>query len=165
MKPSIPEIGTVIKIHEDTATVMLKGGESCKGCGQAKMGLCNAASTNMMLTVKNYIGANIGDKVVIGIDKKTKTKGYFLAFVIPLFSLIFGSLIGHFLGKYLAIPSLEVSVGFTILILASFFSLKKLKALDSSSSMAIKSVISDNKFSECIESDEMRRYSNLPQKV
>ena len=51
MKPSIPEIGTVIRLQGDIATVMLKGGESCKGCGQAKIGLCKAGGTTMMLTV------------------------------------------------------------------------------------------------------------------
>ncbi len=159
MKPSIPEIGTVIRLQGDTATVMLKGRESCKGCGQAKIGLCKAASTNMMLTVKNPVGAKVGDSVTVGIDKEIKTKGYFLAFIIPLLSLIFGALSGHVIGRQLSIPSLEVVSGFIALLFVSFFSFRRLKILDSSSSMAIKSVISDNRFSECIESDEMRRYS------
>ena len=68
MKPSIPEIGTVIKLQGDVATVMLKGGESCKGCGQAKIGLCKAGSTNMMLTVKNHIGALSAGKYVIPVS-------------------------------------------------------------------------------------------------
>ncbi|MEW6739324.1 MAG: SoxR reducing system RseC family protein [Nitrospirota bacterium] len=159
MKPSIPEIGTVIRLQGDIATVMLKGGESCKGCGQAKIGLCKAGGTTMMLTVKNPIDAKIGDSVTVGIDKGIKTKGYFLAFIIPLLSLIFGALAGHIVGKHLSIPSLEVMAGFITLLLVSFFSFRRLKILDSSSSMAIKSVISDNRFSESIESDEMRRYS------
>lgn len=159
MKPSIPETGTVIKLQGDIATVMLKGGESCKGCGQAKIGLCKATSTNMILTVKNHIGAKIGDSVTIGVDKGTKAKGYSLAFIIPLFSLIFGTLLGHIIGKHLSMPSLEVMAGFITLLLASIISLKRLKILDLSSSMEIKSVVSDNRFSESIESDEVRRYS------
>lgn len=159
MKPSIPEIGTVIRLQGDIATVMLRGGESCKGCGQAKIGLCNAASTNMMLTVKNLVGAKVGDTVTIGIDKEIKAKGYSLAFIIPLFSLIFGALAGHIVGKHLSMPSLEVVSGFIALLLVSFFSFRRLKILDSSSSMAIKSVISDNRFNESVESDEVRRYS------
>jgi sigma-E factor negative regulatory protein RseC len=161
MKPSIPEIGTVIRLQGDSAVVMLRGGESCKGCGQAKIGLCKAASTNMMLNVKNHIGANIGDSVIIGVDKETKAKGYFLAFIIPLLSLIFGALAGHIVGKHLSMPSLEVMAGFVTLLLVSFFSFRRLKILDSSSSMSIKSVVSDNRFSESIESDEVRRYSEL----
>jgi sigma-E factor negative regulatory protein RseC len=155
MKPSIPEIGTVIRLQGDIATVMLKGGESCKGCGQAKIGLCKAGGTNMVLIAKNHIGAKIGDSVTVGIDKGTKTKGYFLAFIIPLLSLILGTLAGYVIGEHLSIPSLDVMAGFITLSFVSFFSFRRLKILDSSSSMVIKSVISNNRLSECIESDEV----------
>ncbi|MCL4456924.1 MAG: SoxR reducing system RseC family protein [Nitrospirae bacterium] len=165
MKPSIPEIGTVIKLQGDVATVMLKGGESCKGCGQAKIGLCKAGSTNMMLTVKNHLGAKVGDSVTVGVDRGTKAKGYFLAFIIPLFSLIFGALLGHVLGKYFSMPSLEVAAGFATFFLISFFSLRRLKILDSSSSMAIKSVVSGSIFSEYIEADEFRGYSDCQNRL
>lgn len=159
MKPSIPEIGTVIRLQGDSAVVMLKGGESCKGCGQAEIGLCKAGGTTMVLTAKNQIGAKVGDSVTVGVDAATKTKGYFLAFIIPLASLVLGTLLGHIIGEYFLISSFEVLSGFITFILVSFFSFKRLKILDSSSSMVIKSVASDNKFSECRESDEARRYS------
>ena len=159
MKPSIPEIGTVIKLQGDAAVVMLKGGEACKGCGQAKIGLCKAGGTTMMLNAKNFIGAKVGDTVTVGLDKGIKAKGYFLSFIIPLSSLILGTIIGHIIGEYLSIPQMEVIAGFGFLLLVSFYSFKRLKVLNDSSSMVIKSVISDNRFSECIESDEMRRYS------
>jgi positive regulator of sigma E activity len=159
MKPSIPEIGTVINLKGDTATVMLKGGESCKGCGQAEIGLCKIANTNMILTVKNPIDAKIGDNVTIDIDRATKTKGYLLAFITPLSSLILGAIIGNVAGKYLEIPSFDVIIGFMAFFIASFFSFRKLKSLDSSSSMVIKSVISESKFSECKMTEEAYRYS------
>ncbi len=159
MKPSIPETGTVIRLQGEMATVILKGGKSCKGCGQAKIGLCRAGETNMVITAKNPIAAKVGDSVIVELDRPTMTKGYFLAFIIPVLSLIFGTLAGHIVGKYLSIPSLEVMVGFMTFFLVSFFSFRRLKILDSSSSIVIKSVISDSRFSESIESDEMRRYA------
>lgn len=160
MKPSIPEIGTVIKLQGDTAVVMLKGGEPCKGCGQAKIGLCKAGRTTMMLTAKNFIGAKVGDAVTVDLDKGVKAKGYLFSFIIPLISLIFGALIGYVLGQYFSMPSLEVIAGFSIFLLASLYSLKRLKVLDDSYSMVVKSVVSDNRFNESIESDETRRYSD-----
>lgn len=159
MKPSIPEIGTVIRLQGDIATVMLKGGESCKGCGQAKIGLCKAGGTTMMLDAKNFIGAKAGDTVTIGLDKGIKAKGYFLSFIMPLASLILGTIIGHIIGEYLSIPQMEVIAGFGIFLLVSFYSFKRLKVLNDSHFMVIKSVVSDNRFNESVESDEMRRYS------
>lgn len=158
MKPSIPETGTVIRLQGDTAVVMLKGGESCKGCGQAKIGLCKSGGMSMMVSVKNFIGAKVGDTVTVGLDKSVKAKGYLLSFIIPLISLIFGALIGHILGQYFSMPSLEVIAGFAIFFLASFYSLKRLKVLNDSYSMVIRSVVSDNRFNESVESDEIRRY-------
>lgn len=159
MKPSIPEVGIVIKLQEDVATVMLKGRESCKGCGQAKIGNCKTINNDIILKVKNSMGARVGDIVTIGVDKATIMKGYFLAFIIPLLALIIGALIGDIVGKYFLIPSLDVILGFIAFLFISFLSLRKLKLLDSSSSMIIKSVISDQIFTECIESDEIKRYS------
>lgn len=141
MKPSIPEIGTVIRLQEDSAIILLKGGESCKGCGQAKIGLCRAGGTSMVLTAKNQIGAKIGDIVTIGLDRSVKVRGYLLAFVIPIISLILGSLIGYIVGGYFEAPFLDFSVGFSALIISYYFSLKMLKRLDSSSIITVKSVI------------------------
>lgn len=159
MKPSIPEVGIVTRLKEDVATIMLKGGESCKGCGQAKIGLCKAAGTNMIISVKNPIGARVGDIVTIGIDKRTKSKGYFLAFIFPLLSLIIGAFVGHIISIYFLIPSFDVIAGFISLLLTSFFSYRKLKILDLSSSMVITSIISENNFSEYIEPEEIKKYS------
>ncbi|MCL5062478.1 MAG: SoxR reducing system RseC family protein [Nitrospirae bacterium] len=100
----------------------------------------------------------MGDIVTVGLDKGVKAKGYFLSFIMPLASLILGTIIGHIIGEYLSMPSLEVMTGFIALFLVSFFSFKRLKILDSSSSMVIKSVVSNNRFNESIEPDEMRRY-------
>lgn len=141
MKPSIPETGIVIALHGDMAKVMLKGGEACKGCGQAKMGLCKSADLNMIVEAKNIINARVGDIVVVGIHESTRLKGYLLAFVVPLISLFSGALAGMFLSRYLFIKGLDVFVGFGALIVALYFSLLRLNKLDRESSLVVKAIL------------------------
>jgi positive regulator of sigma E activity len=158
MKPSAPETGTIIRLEGDSAVVMLKGGESCKGCGQAKIGLCKAGGMTMMLTAKNFIGAKVGDIVTIGIDEGVRKRGYLLSFIIPLLALVAGAAAGHVIGGRLSIPALEVITGFITLFLASFYSFKRLRTLDKTSAMTIKAVVTDGAFNDRVKSDEELRY-------
>lgn len=144
MKPTVSENGTVIRLNGDSAVIMLEGGKACKGCGAAKMGLCKPNGGLSMISAKNLAGAGIGDIVKIGIDSKVKVKGYLLSFIIPLFSLIGGSLAGYFIGQKILLPGFDVITGFTSLILASFYSFKRLKALDRSSSLAVTGIIANS---------------------
>lgn len=158
MKPTVTENGTVIRLDGDNALIMLEGGSACKGCGAAKMGLCKPNGGLSIISAKNLAGAGIGDTVKIGIDSKMKVKGYLLSFVIPLFSLLGGSLFGYFIGQKILLPGFDVIIGFTVLILASFYSFKRLKALDRSSSLVITNIITDSVFSAEMQLDEKYRY-------
>jgi len=142
MKPSVPEIGRVVSLDGDNATIVLQGGESCRGCGAGRLGLCKPSGGISTLTAKNTIGAGIGDEVKVGLDEVVHKQGYFLAFIIPLSSLISGALIGYITGRYLYIPSLEVVTGFAAFILTSLYSFKRLRRLDNSSTMVIKEIVS-----------------------
>jgi len=95
------------------------------------------------LTVKNSKRARVGDTVKIGLVQRVQFTGYFLAYVIPSAALIFGMVGGHFLGAYMGFPPLDIIAGFFSLIVVSFFSLRRLKRLDSSSSIEIVNVFSD----------------------
>ena len=143
MKPTVSENGTVIRLNVDSAVIMLEGNRACKGCGEAKMGLCKPNGGLRMIRAKNLAGAGIGDIVKIGIDSKVKVKGYLLSFIIPLFSLIGGSLAGYSIGQKILVPGFDVITGFTALFLASFYSFKKLRELDRSSSLVIESRVSE----------------------
>lgn len=151
MKPSVPEIGKVISLDGDNATISLQGGETCRGCGAGRLGLCKPSGGISMLTAKNTIGAGIGDEVRVGLDEAVHKQGYFLAFIIPLSSLIFGALIGYITGRYLYIPSLEVVTGFAAFILTSLYSFKRLRKLDNSSTMEIKEIVSRNRLAAPVE--------------
>jgi positive regulator of sigma E activity len=107
-----------------------------------------------VLTVKNAKRARVGDTVKIGLVQGTQFKGYLLAYVIPSAALVFGAVGGHFLGTYAGFPPLDVIAGFTSLIVASFFSLRRLKRLGSSSSIEIVNVLFDSRNPGSLKSDE-----------
>jgi sigma-E factor negative regulatory protein RseC len=158
MKPTVPETGTVLRLEGEKAVIRMKGGKSCKGCGMAAIGLCRAGDTNMLLTAINAVDARAGDTVLVSLDRQTKLKGYFLAYMSPVFALLSGALAGRILGEQLSMPHLDALGGFLILVLASFFSFKKLKHLDNTHNMVIKKVIGDNVFTGEIKSEEERWY-------
>jgi positive regulator of sigma E activity len=147
MKPTVPETGRVIKLDGDMAVVQLQGGHSCKGCGAAAIGLCKPLGGISTLTVKNSMNAAPGDTVKVSLDKAIQRRGFLLAYIIPIFCFLAGSVSGLVLGREFSIPSLEVTAGFSSLLVAAFFSYRKLKKLDNSSVMTIKEILSRNVFS------------------
>ncbi|HUO76837.1 MAG TPA: SoxR reducing system RseC family protein [Thermodesulfovibrionales bacterium] len=149
MKPTIPETGRVIRVDKDMAVILLHPGQSCKGCGAAEIGLCKSSGAVSTLIARNKVNAVPGDTVRITLDKATQTRGLLLAYVIPVVCFISGVILGHIAGRALAIPSLEVLTGFISLVGSAFYSLRKLKKLDSVSSMAIKEIVSDPVFLDC----------------
>jgi positive regulator of sigma E activity len=158
MKPTVPEIGTVLRLEDKNAVIRLKGGKACKGCGMAAIGLCRAGDTSMLLTARNNIDAGVGDTVIVGLDRETKRKGFLMAYFVPVSGLITGALAGWMLGELLSLPHLDALGGFSILSLASFFSFKKLKQLDNDHTMDVRKIIENDVFTGEIKSEEERWY-------
>jgi len=158
MKPTVPEKGTVIRLEGDSAEIMLEGGKSCKGCGAAKIGLCRAGGGSMFLTVRNGLQAGVGDQVIVGIDSRTRLTGYLLAYIIPLAGFLAGAGCGNIIGRYTGVAALDIIAAFTSLAAASFFSFRRLRSLDRTSSMEVKRIVSDGKFDDRPVSDEERLY-------
>ncbi len=137
----------MIRLEGDRALVLLRGEESCKGCGAAAIGLCKASGITATLSVKNTRHALPGDTVTVALDRSIQRRGFLLAYGIPLISFVTGSLAGHVAGTELSIPSLEVIAGFASLLLSGAFSLRRLKRLDNSSLMTIKQIVSRRDYS------------------
>jgi positive regulator of sigma E activity len=142
MKPSIPDRGTVIRLEGEYAVIRMKHEGSCWKCGAAAMGLCKGGLMQE-LTVRNSKRARVGDTVKIGLVQRVQYAGYFLAYVIPSAALVFGAVVGHFLGAYAGFPPMDIIAGFFSLVVVSYFSLRRLKRLDASSSIEIVHVLSD----------------------
>lgn len=160
MKPTVPETGRVIRLESSNAVIMFEGGRSCKGCGAAKIGLCRAGGTAMFLTARNSVCAKPGDEVIVGLDRKTQSLGYLLAYLIPLSAFICGAMAGSFLGERFAIPSMDVVTAFILLILVAGFSFRSLRRLDRCHTMEVKKIITDGMFTEFVTTEEERRYLN-----
>lgn len=153
MKPTIPDTGTVIRLEGENAVVRMKNDGSCRKCGAAAIGLCKGGFMQV-LTVRNPKRARAGDSVKIGLVQGVQFKGYLLAYVIPAAGLVLGAVGGHFLGTYADFPSLDVIGGFSSFFAASFLSFRRLKRLDSSSSIEIVNVLADPRGQESPRSDE-----------
>lgn len=158
MKASIPEDGTVIRLEGDNAIVFIKGEESCKGCGAARMGLCKGAMSTLTLTVRNTAGAHVGDTVKVGFEQGVQRKGYLLVYIFPLFALIAGAFGGYIIGEYLGISQFDVIMAFIALALSLFYAFKRLKRLDSPSRMIIEKIVSRNLPEGEVFSDETEKY-------
>ena len=154
----MPETGTIIRIEGENAVIMMKGEKACKGCGMAKIGLCRAGETAMLVRAKNIVNASAGDTVLVGLDLETKVKGYLMAYLTPVFSLLSGTLAGHLLGGHFSVQHLDFTGGLLTLLLASLFSFRKLKELDATHMMVAKKIISDNIFTGEVKSEEERWY-------
>ena len=142
MKPSIPETGTVIRLEGKNAVVRMRTEGSCYKCGAAAIGLCKVGLMQV-LTVKNSQEARVGDFVKIGLAQRIQYAGYVLAYVLPAFGLILGSIAGHYLGAILNFPPLDIISGLAVLIIVSVLSFRRLKRLDSSNSIEIVHVYAD----------------------
>jgi positive regulator of sigma E activity len=143
MKDRVAEKALVLTAQDGMARVRLVGGQSCRKCGLAAMGLCKPGGTGMVYEVTNGLGAAAGDTVKLGLDTGIHAKGYLLAYVLPLAMLVLGSLAGWALSAWTGIGGLEAVLGVLSLGGGLLYSLRRLSALDSSGRMYVKSVVRD----------------------
>ncbi|RMG72481.1 MAG: hypothetical protein D6710_04715 [Nitrospirae bacterium] len=143
MKTNVVETGFVLKTDGELATVQIKQGKSCKGCAMGKLGMCRPGGAGMRLKVKNPVKAEVGDTVMIGIDKKTHSKGYFIVFIFPLLILFISTIIGYYLSTWLELKGLEIITGFTGLGVSIFYSLNRIHRMDKEVTMYIKRIVQD----------------------
>lgn len=124
MADLIKETGIVVEVMGPMAKVVVKRHSSCENCGACGIG----AKAEISLTLKNHIGAKVGDRVVIEMHSKALFKAAFLVYTIPLVALVAGFVLGQTIGTYGGLrPSQAeltgIGTGFLFLSLA-FFSLK-----------------------------------------
>jgi positive regulator of sigma E activity len=141
MKPEIPEMGRVLEIDKETAFIQLRPVASCKGCGAAAIGLCKPTGGVSTITAKNAINAAPGDTVRVTLDKAARRKGFLFAYPLPVACFVGGSLIGYVVDVRFFLESLDVIGGFSLLLISSFFSFRRLSRLDKSSSLTIKEIV------------------------
>lgn len=160
MKPSVPEKGTVVRLEGENAVVMMDKGESCKGCGAGKVGLCRSGFGSMFLTAGNALGAQPGDIVEVGLARSVQVRGYCYAYLIPLASFLGGAALGHIIGPSLSIPALDVISAFFLFGAVSTVSLIRLRRLDRTQKLVVGKVLSGPAYRAELQSEEAQRYAH-----
>ena len=107
------EIGRVIAVESDKATVRLVRHAQCEKCGACGMG----ASPLMDFTVYNKIGARPGQDVVVTISDYSLFRAAFLVYSIPLIMLVLGYLVGEQVARACQYKATELIGAITGLIL------------------------------------------------
>jgi len=121
------EEGTVFKVKDIKAWVRVKRSEMCEGCRSQKT--CHSLSDNMDVESEavNTAAAKIGDRVLLKIESGSLLKISFVLYMIPVFALVIGALLGHKIGPELGIDSELASLFAAIATCAlSFIGVKKI---------------------------------------
>jgi sigma-E factor negative regulatory protein RseC len=126
MASDLRETGRVIEVSGTMVKVVVTRHSSCESCGACGIG----AKPEIDFLLKNDIGAQVGDRVVIEIRSNALFKAAFLVYTIPLAALIIGFLLGQRIGALqgMALSQAEligIGSGFLFLVLA-FICLRQL---------------------------------------
>jgi len=94
LKENNRELGEVIEVNGDIATVRIGANKNCEKCG-----LCKKVSPTEMV-LQAYIEGNVteGDRVFVNFRPGTVVKSAFILYILPLFGLISGYFTGRGLG-------------------------------------------------------------------
>lgn len=129
------EIGKVVKIEDNQATILFVRGTACGECGKCQVG---KDKLEMVMTADNDVGAQVGDEVEIELENMDFITAVTIAYGFPLLALaagIFGGYYGFLalgfeeyiaqaIGAVLGLASLTVSY---IVIKFKDESIKKMK--------------------------------------
>lgn len=112
----IEEQGVVVALHEDRAEVRIQRRGGCDGCG-ASAG-CGTAlidrffgRRSVSLRVRNLVGAQVGDRVVIGVSEGGLLRAALVAYLVPILGLVAGAILGQWLGEDGALSSPSAGSG------------------------------------------------------
>lgn len=119
------EIGKVIKVEDDQATVIIQRGTACGQCGACQVG---RERLEMIMTADNNAGAQVGDEVEIDLENVNFLTAVALAYGFPLLALIIGIVGGYYSMLALGLSDKSAQVfGFLIGIAALAFSYAVIK--------------------------------------
>ena len=112
----ITENGIITRADASTAWVKTTRSGACDACSSRES--CGTAGTQkeMIVTVKNTLGVETGDHVVIGLETRPILFLTFLLYVFPIILLTIGAVIGNSLA-----PAFDMNPSFVSMIMGFFF--------------------------------------------
>jgi positive regulator of sigma E activity len=87
--------GRVLAVEGTEATVAITT-SSCDGCGQA--GSCNLlwrSENAIEVQAKNALGAQVGERVVVGYSSRIQVRTACILYLVPSISTVVGAAVGH----------------------------------------------------------------------
>ena len=118
----IEENGLVVATEGEEAWVETSRRSSCgsceaKGCGTGALSQV-LGRKSQRLWVKNTIGAEAGEQVVLGISESALIKGSLAVYLVPLLALMGGGLLGEVMAAQLSLSTEGTSIAFALIALA-----------------------------------------------
>lgn len=118
----IEENGLVIATEGAEAWIETSRGSSCgsceaRGCGTGALSQV-LGRKSQRLRVKNTIGAETGEQVVLGISESALIKGSLAVYLVPLLALLAGGLFGEVMAAQLSLSAEGTSIFFALISLA-----------------------------------------------
>src|SRR5690554_3917983 len=112
------QIGRVIAIKDNRAVVELERNSTCAKCGVCHMGM----TKTLQLEVENSIGADVGKRVLINMEKGAVLRAGAIVYLIPLLALLLGIGLMYLIHHFYPLPGSPdwwgIGVGFVLFILS-----------------------------------------------
>ena len=109
------QYGKVIAHDGEMATVAVQRHASCEKCGACGLG----KASDVVVTVKDEVGASVGDSVIIELEFSAVFKASAIVYVVPLVLMVTGFLLGpavfRSLGLALSPDAAAAILGFCML--------------------------------------------------
>jgi len=112
----ITENGIVTQTNKSTAWVKTIRSGACEACSSKESCGTSHSLKEMIVTVKNTLGVEAGDQVVIGLETKPMLFLTFLLYVFPILLLLTGAIIGDSIA-----PFLDINKSFCAMVLGFAF--------------------------------------------
>ena len=108
----IIETGRVQRVAEGKAIIEIQRGAACSKC-HAECACTGEEAQTMLVEARDPLGVQSNQYVQLTIQNTSVLRASFVVYMIPLFALIIGVLIGEYLGQQFGVQNLlEILVGF-----------------------------------------------------
>lgn len=101
--------GTVVSTKDNTARVEVNCLEACQGCAASSLCIGQKNATGL-LSVRNPVRAQVGDRVRIAIPEANYNKALIFLFGVLLLAILIGMGVGYVISPVLPLSSLESSI-------------------------------------------------------
>lgn len=109
---AIIESGHVRQVTEGKAVVEIQRGSACSKC-HAECACSGEDAQMMQVEARDPLGVQVDQYVQLSIENTSVLRASFVVYMIPLFALISGVLVGEYVGRTVGIQNLfEILFGF-----------------------------------------------------